>query len=222
VKVKSFGCSLIFGSELQDDGYGGPYATPSKFSWPALVAQHLGYYYECYARAGSGNLQITDRLLNNLNEPALYIIGWTFVNRFDYNPDDNHRWVTILPGESNTTSEFYYKNLHSQYRDKLTALMNIKLVIDTLQQHQQPYIMTYIDNLIFDRKKTNLAIQNLQNHVRESMTDFEGMNFTEFTDHYGYPIGSRASHPLEQAHRAAADVIISQLGVNKIQSARIN
>jgi hypothetical protein len=101
--------------------------------------------------------------------------------------------------------------------------MNIKLAVDSLQQHGYPYIMTYMDHLIFETEwHTSPAVQTMQDHIRDSMTDFEGMNFTEFTDYYGYPIGSRASHPLEQAHRAAADVIISQLGVNKIQSARID
>ena len=43
--VKSFGCSFIFGSELSDDGYGGPYATPSQLTWPAHLARHLGHGY---------------------------------------------------------------------------------------------------------------------------------------------------------------------------------
>ena len=67
MKLKSFGCSFIFGSELHDDGYGGPHATPSQHTWPALLAKDLGYDYQCYARPGSGNLRILNEVLNNTN-----------------------------------------------------------------------------------------------------------------------------------------------------------
>jgi hypothetical protein len=43
MNLKSFGCSFIFGSELSDDGRNGLYATGSRLTWPAHVAQHLGY-----------------------------------------------------------------------------------------------------------------------------------------------------------------------------------
>ena len=80
-----------------------------------------------------------------------------------------------------------------------------------------------MDHLLFETEwHTSPAVQAMQDYIRSSMTDFEGRNFTEFTDHHGFPIGSRDSHPLEAAHRAAADVIISQLGVDKIQSARVH
>ena len=65
--LKSFGCSFIFGSDLADDGRDGPYATPSQLTWPALLAQHLGRDYQCYARPGSGNLQILNTILNQID-----------------------------------------------------------------------------------------------------------------------------------------------------------
>ena len=107
MKLKSFGCSFIFGSELSDDGRNGGYATGSQLTWPALLAKHYGYDYRTYARPGSGNLQIADRVLDQIAnvEKAFYIIGWTWIDRFDYVSDsatewlrnDSQRWTTIMP-----------------------------------------------------------------------------------------------------------------------------
>ena len=147
MKLKSFGCSLIFGTDLHDDGHGTEFATPSKFSWPALVAKSLGYTYECYARPGSGNLQIWERLINALSadpEPALYVIGWTWIDRFDYIradsapwPGGGARWSTIMPVDVDTVAKYYYRDLHSEHRDKLTTLQSIKSSIDILQSKNQ-------------------------------------------------------------------------------------
>ena len=86
MKLKSFGCSFVFGTDLHDDGRDLPKITPSKHTWPALLAQHLGQAYECYARPGSGNLQIWENIANQITtqESALYVISWTWINRFDY------------------------------------------------------------------------------------------------------------------------------------------
>ena len=64
MKLKSFGCSFIYGTDLADDGRGFIAATPSRLTWPALLAQNLDYSYECYARPGCGNLRILEKILN--------------------------------------------------------------------------------------------------------------------------------------------------------------
>lgn len=217
MKLKSFGCSFIFGSELADDGRDGPYATPSQLTWPALYAKKLGHGYQCYARPGSGNLQIAERCLSQLacNEYALYVIGWTWIDRFDYTNPLNDQWKTIMPIDTDSAAQYYYKNLHSQYRDKLTTLINIKLVIDTLIQKDYPFIMTYMDDLIFETEwHCTPAIMDLQNYIRPHMTTFDQMSFLEWSRDQGYEI-SDSWHPLELAHSAAAKYM-SELGVYKI------
>ena len=72
--LKSFGCSFIYGSDLSDDGKGFPLASPSKLSWPSLLAQSLNYTYECYARPGSGNLRILEKVLNIRDIIKIYLI----------------------------------------------------------------------------------------------------------------------------------------------------
>jgi hypothetical protein len=213
--VKSFGCSFIFGTDLPDAGLGEPRARPSFLTWPALVAQHKSAGYRCYARPGSGNLQILERLMSQIacNEHALYIIGWSWIDRFDYTTQENDQWQTIMPIDTGATAKTYYKELHSQYRDKLTSLMCIKLAIDTLQQRGYPFIMTYMDDLIFEKPwHTTPALTDMQDYIRPHLTQFDNTNFLNWSKQKGFEI-SQTLHPLVPAHRAAADYILNTSGV---------
>jgi hypothetical protein len=234
MNLKSFGCSFIFGSELPDAGFGTVSATVSKLTWPSLLAQQLNQEYLCYARPGAGNLQIAERALCHLatNEPSLYVIGWTWIDRFDYfdvndlyekkptggTPQDEiwwndtraqyrQKWNTVMPVDETDISKFYYKNLHSEIRDKLTTLMSIKLVIDTLKQKGYPFIMTYMDDLMFDtRWHTTLAITDIQNYIRPYMTQFDNLNFLDWSKKNNFDIAP-GGHPLQQAHAVASKLI---------------
>jgi hypothetical protein len=220
MNLKSFGCSFIYGSELSDEIlYDRSKRQPprhSNLTWPAHLARHLNYDYLCYARPGSGNLQIAEQVLTHLatNEQALFIINWTFIDRFDYfdinNPTKffDNTWSTLMPIDETATAKTYYKNLHSEIRDKLTTLMSIKLVVDTLQQKNCPFVMTYMDDLIFDKQwHTTPAITDMQDYILPHMTTFDGLNLQQFAKKNGYPITS-IGHPLEQAHAAAGELMI--------------
>jgi hypothetical protein len=216
MKLKSFGCSFIYGTDLVDDGRGYFIPNPdgtftpraSQLTWPALLAQHLAYDYECYASPGSGNLQIADQVLNQIDNNTFYIISWSWIDRFDYTDSDTNKWQTIMPVDNNSTAQVYYRDIHSQFRDKLTTLMNIKIVIDTLKQHNCPFIMTYMDELIFETEwHTNRAIKDLQDYVCPHMTTFNGKTFLEWSRKNNYP-ESTHWHPLEVAHSAAKDYMI--------------
>jgi hypothetical protein len=210
--LKSFGCSFIFGTDLPDDGRGKQYATPSNLTWPALVARHLNHDYVCYARPGSGNLRILEQILTQANniEKSTYVVGWSWIDRFDYNDPVNDSWKTIMPPDETALAHTYYRDLHSQHRDKLSTLIYIKTAIDTLKQKNCQFIMTYIDDLIFETKwHITPAISDLQEYVRPHLTKFEDLNFLDFSRKYNFPISS-TMHPLEQAHQAAAQCIINQ------------
>jgi hypothetical protein len=225
--LKSFGCSFIFGTDLADDGRHLLIPTPSNHTWPAHLAQHLGYEYHCYARPGSGNLQIAERVLSHAIEPDcdLFVIGWTWIDRFDYtnsnirnNPIASkwNNWRTIMPIDSDEMAEMYYKGLHSEYRDKLCSLMYIKLVIDSLQQRKIPFLITYQDNLLFDQQWNHTpAVLDLQNQIKPYMIDFEGKTFLEWSRDKDFEISSNM-HPLEPAHSAAADYMIKIVDKQKI------
>ena len=222
MKLKSFGCSFIYGSDLADDGRGFPVASPSKLTWPSLLAQDLEYAYECYARPGCGNLRILDKILNQIHdtESSVFVIGWSWVDRFDYTtipaersgPSEyveNEVWKTVMPIDATDIADNYYRNLHSQYRDKLTNLIYIKTAIDILKQNNIPFIMTYIDSILFETKwQFTDGIKDLQNYVLPYMTTFDNRPFLEWAKIKDFKI-SETMHPLEEAHQAAFELIKS-------------
>jgi hypothetical protein len=214
MNLKSFGCSFIYGSDLSDTIPNSP--SPSSETWPALLARHLKREYKCHARPCSGNLRILESVLNLVptsTKNDLYVIGWTWIDRFDYYDGHwNHErpaWRTIMPIDEDNLSKTYYRDLHSEYRDKLTCLSYMKLVIDTLDQQNIPFVMTFMDELMFDRRwNVTPGLQLLQDQVQPRMTDFEGHNFLDWSREHGFA-ESPTWHPLEQAHRAAADYMIT-------------
>jgi phospholipase/lecithinase/hemolysin len=211
MNLKSFGCSFIFGNELADDGR---WAVASQLTWPAHVARELNRTYTCHARAGSGNLQIMEQVLERAaesNQQDLFVIGWTWIDRFDYyDAADTHRarpWYTIMPIDETEVARTYYRHLHSEYRDKLTNLIYIQIAIHTLQNKGIPFVMTYMDSLLFDQTwHATAAVKDLQAQVLPHMTTFEGNNFLEWSRQRNYPVSDRW-HPLEQAHEAAGKYI---------------
>jgi hypothetical protein len=144
------------------------------------------------------------------------VISWSWIDRFDHwgqinnfpNWINNNQWQTISPGDTTKIAKIYYRELHSEYRDKLTTLMLIRLVIDVFKQKGIPFVMTYMDDLLFDQRwHVTPAVIDLQEYVKPHMTTFEGQSFLEWSRSQGYP-ETAAWHPLEQAHSAAGDYII--------------
>ena len=238
--IKSFGCSFIFGSELSDESVNNhclksrgltwpaqlvkDYLKGSSLTWPAQLAKHYNYNYHTYARPGSGNLQILERIMSTLagaiNDDTICVVGWTWIDRFDYCLDTPEwpglPWATLMPIDVTETARVYYKNLHSELRDKLVNLLYIKQAIDLLKEKQIPFVMTYMDHLLFDtRWNTTPAITELQNYVKPYMTTFDGLNFQEFSKKNKFPI-SEIGHPLEQAHQSAAEYMIKAFDTKNI------
>jgi hypothetical protein len=217
--LKSFGCSFIFGTDLPDAvAITGQTVVPSQQTWPALLAKNLNYQYECFARPGAGNLQIAEQVLSHApnSMDSVFVINWSWIDRFDHwgrigkhpNWTNGNDWQTILPTDTTRTAEIYCQNLHSEYRDKLTSLMSIKLVIDTLKQKNVQFLMTGMDELLFDQQwHTTPAVVDLQEYVRPYIFSFEGQTFLDWSRANGYPI-STTLHPLEAAHCAAGEYMI--------------
>ena len=221
MNLKSFGCSFIYGTDLADDGRGYLVASPSQLTWPSLLAKDLNYNYECYARPGAGNLRILEKILNqvSISEHDVFVVGWTWIDRFDYTAKPtgptpqserigNEVWKTVMPIDTDSKALNYYRDLHSQYRDKFTNLVYIKTAIDILKQKNIPFIMTYMDNLLFETYTQTPSVKELQDYILPYMTTFNGQTFLEYSKENGFPI-SETLHPLEPAHQAAFKLIKS-------------
>lgn len=216
--LKSFGCSFIFGTDLADSTTEPLPPKPSHNTWPALLAKDLGLSYQCHAHGGSGNLAIMDRVLKHIraDRPDFFVINWTYIDRFDYSdpnggPTLTNDWLCLRPGSNNNLDGMYFRDLHSEYRDKLTSLTYIQTTITALQTAGCPFLMTFMDALMFDQRfHINPGIEYLQDLVRPHLHTFEGRDFLEWSRNKGHPI-SPTNHPLESAHLAAADYLRSMV-----------
>jgi len=93
----------------------------------------------------------------------------------------------------------------------LTTLLQIRNAIDVLNQYQIPFIMTYMDDLIFESEwHATSAVIGLQEYIRPYMTTFEGNTFLDWARTKNYEI-SPTLHPLETAHAAAAEFMLKQI-----------
>jgi hypothetical protein len=211
MKLKSFGCSFVYGCDLDDAATNGLGASP--LSWPALLAQRLGLTYECHAFPGIGNLQILQRLLQQLQdpEPAVHVVSWTWIDRFDYQAHGGSDWNTIRPTCEHATAQHYYRNLHSQYRDQLATLTYMTTALTVLQKTPWPWVFVCMDDLVLENCYPNQrSLRPLQNLVRPTLTDFDGTNFLQWSRQQEFAISAQL-HPLQQAHQAAADLIYKKL-----------
>jgi len=225
MKLKSFGCSFVFGTDLGDEiSRLDELAQASKKTWPAILARHLGYEYLCDAQAGSGNLQILEKTLKAavLAEPDdLFVIVWSWIDRFDYVDkitENNPRkeWKTIRPTNDDNISCVYYQHMHSEYQDKLNTLIYVKTAIDFLTQNRINFLMTYMDELMFDQQyHATTMIKHLQQCVKPYMVNFEGLTFLDWSRQRGFEI-SPGLHPLSTAHQAAADYMLKVFDTQKI------
>jgi hypothetical protein len=198
MKIKAFGCSFIWGSELSDEI---PQRRFSDLTWPAVLAKKLELHYECFARPGVGNLYIADQVISqaiNTVEPALFVINWTYIDRFDYVAHDS--WDSILPGDQTDLGKFYYSNLHSEFRDKLTNLLQIYSVVNLLKSKNISFIMTSIDPIMLDQTwHVTPAVIELQRFINENLTKFDQTDFLTWAKDKGHTL-SAMGHLLDLGH----------------------
>ena len=214
MKLKSFGCSFFYGSDLPDqiDYYDQPPTGHSNRTWPALIAEKTGLEYECYAVPGIGNFKILCDIVSqaSLDDPAIFLINWTWIDRFDF-VNNKEEWSTIRPCNDSPLSDIYYRNFHSQIKDMITSVYTINTAIDFLNERKIPFLMTYMDYNILEVVNPNWHdpkyLSVIQNKIKKSLVDFQGKNFLDWSESQGFEI-SEHLHPLVDAHSSAADYLM--------------
>jgi hypothetical protein len=190
------GDSFLYGSDL---------SSPDQ-TWPCVVAQQLELEYQCRARPGVGNAQILQQILSaqaEFGQQAVYIINWTWIDRFDYVNVQDNTWHTTRPVLDDPERDpVYYRYFHSELADKFHNLVYINTAINTLKHHDS--IMTYMDYLLLDQRwHAPDYIQILQQQIGPCLENFNKLNFLDWSREQQFPISDRW-HPLEHAHQAAA------------------
>jgi hypothetical protein len=216
MKIKSFGCSFIYGSDLPDQvDHDRPPFAHSNLTWPALIAQKLGFEYECTACPGVGNLKILCDVISqaSLDDPAVFLINWTWIDRFDF-VNDQEQWSTLRPSEDNDVSNIYYKHLQSQLKDIITSVYAVNTAIDFMREQKINFVMTYMDHNMVEPINPNWHdpkyVAVIQNKMKNFLVDFDGNNFLDWSRNQGFAI-SETWHPLARAHQAAADLMMPRI-----------
>jgi hypothetical protein len=203
MKIVSCGDSFFYGSDLQD----------LNKTWPAVIAERLDHDYVCYAAPGVGNSQILQQIIqayHDHGDTAIYLVNWTWIDRFDYVSIEDEKWHTVRPGLDNPQlDEFYYRNFHSELADKFHSLVYVSQAQEILKNSR--YIMTYMDHLLLDQRwHAPDYVTYLQCQVQNNLKNFDGKNFLDWSRANGYAISKRW-HPLEQAHAHAAEYWLSRI-----------
>ena len=215
MKIQSFGCSFLAGSDLESPEH----------TWPAVIARELGISHENRSHGATGNFRICNGVLRHCRsgQSSIVLINWTYIDRFDYadSESDNLSWKCLLPSDRSCVAESYYKYLNSHFVDKWKSLSYVKLAIDHLNDNGIPFVMTYMDHLLTETQyHTNPAIESFQKQVLGSLKLFDGKNFLEWSQEKKFKISRPGNHPLEAAHAAAAEFWLSTVSdlINRINS----
>jgi hypothetical protein len=212
LKLKSFGDSFIYGTDLADAA-----TQASSHTWPAQVAQHFGWQYHCAAVGGIGNARIFNSLVYELIKPDykdyIYVIQWTWRDRFDYADPHTWQWQTIRPTSNNSAADFYYRNLHSDFNDIWFSLEHIFAATQLLKQLNCRFIMTGVDSSIIKQpidqmRQDNKTLDLLREQVLPYFNWFDSQGFLEWSRKNNYQ-ESELWHPLEAAHAAAAEYAVN-------------
>jgi len=134
------GCSHAAGTEIFPD----PVDTKNH-SYPAIIAQHLGYTVNNQGIAGGSNdamFRIFEEQRLTLNENDIVIACWSGYTRTEIWNDATNRWQAIAPGKSDVYPEEYLKYqeqwivYHTDYRiGRLNKIKNI-LALNCLANQQ--------------------------------------------------------------------------------------
>jgi len=210
MKLKSFGCSFVYGSDLSDHSDAeGPPGGYSKKTWPSLLANKLNLEYECYAEPGIGNFKILSSIISqgNLNDDSLFLINWTWIDRYDF-VNEKEQWVTLMPGDRSDIANAYYRYFYSQIKDMMTSIYAINTAIDFLSERKTPFVMTYMDYTMLEPVDPNWHdpryLSVMQKKISKHLSDFQGKNFLDWSKSQNFKISDHW-HPLEDAHISAAD-----------------
>jgi hypothetical protein len=197
-KIKSFGCSFLDGSDLENPN----------LTWPARIAKTLGMPHENYAEGGSGNLRILNQILLYATVDDFCFVNWTYTDRFCYRNWQDEKYKTLMPAGKDELSLTYYKHLYGQYHSTFISLMAIKTAVDFFRQNKIPFIITYMDHNLTAPVDLNwchpFPTTWLQNLITPFLYTWRGRNFLEWARINDFQI-SEHNHPLDQAHEQAAN-----------------
>jgi hypothetical protein len=202
MRLLAVGDSFTFGEELSDvtDNI-----TSSKFAWPELLANQLGWKVTNLAKPAGGNSRMIRNVVTEIDNHEVFIIAWSHWGRIEF--ADTIGTFDIWPGCSALSHEQYSPHRKTAI-DYITRyhnddylirqyLLNVELLETFLKYHKKKYIML---SAFGGPIKTNKTFTNYLGWPNESMMEWT----------YGVSQGP-AGHFLEDGHRIVADKIYEHI-----------
>ena len=220
------GDSFIWGSELADCRhcrYG--YSGYSKQTFSALLAHQANMQYACAAYPGNANNAISRMaidMLNNIQEDKFLLVEWTYPQRYEFRINDE--WVSVNSWHTAAKefSESYFKHAgDSEYFELYAVLKEIVFLQHYCQVNNIPYMFMTADNHFYEHenyaRRQDAGLNNLYNQIDwdkwflfkpgiEENETRAPRGFYQWAIENKYIVGPQG-HPLEEAHRAAAELI---------------
>ncbi len=135
-RLLAFGCSLTYGTGLDDCWYkNAGDLNSSKLAWPSFLGKELSRKVCNFGICGGSNKHIWYTILNTkIKKSDLVITLWTTPDRYCFLKEDK-TVQRLLPsdlnrrvGSNRRITEFYYKNLHSDYDSQIDTVCRINYI----------------------------------------------------------------------------------------------
>jgi hypothetical protein len=201
---------------LHDEGLVSNWKPYSRKTWPILLANHLNLPHLNISRPGYSNQAIARRVLksfrNHIDADTLVILGWTWINRWDFYDVHKNEWTVLRPSGSDNKefNDIYFKYMQSELWDKWESLKCISLIHGILKQHNVRFIATCIDPLLLNKvHHSEEYIDILQDEMSADLTWFDNKGFYDWSKENNFQISNEGGHPLEEAHQSAFEYVKS-------------
>lgn len=243
------GDSFVWGSELSDCTHCGPNGHSKNTYSAKLAGNNL---YECIAFPGYGNdaiaRSVIDYCQSNKNKKLGLIVSWTFPGRYEFrfnsgwqsinswsigkgyddgdelNQHVKHEKQKAIILGTHQFAEAYYKHL-GEYWEIYATLKEIVYLQNYLKVNNIPYLFTCADANFLD----SYTVKSTDQSIAALLTQIDFNSWFFFPEHKGfyswaldnkYSVGD--THPLEQAHADAYELIKDKFNELVLQSNQSN
>ncbi len=202
-RLVTFGCSFVYGHALPDchippDDHG---PNPSKYAWPQLLAEKLGYECLNLSIPGSGNLQILMEVLKTkFDKDDLVILAFSYFLRFNmYQIVDMNGTGNLVKQETVIHKKLILEsigNKHSDeknYWDNWLSIHHCEKFLESMNIKNMSYLG--IPYGAQEHKPDLLQLSNFKNDLRLIIKD------KALDD----------KHPGLESHRLQAELIYSKI-----------
>lgn len=218
------GDSFIWGSELKDSPHGGPNGY-SHNTFSALLASRHNMDYVCAAYPGNSNNAISRMSINALNEISdtkFLLVQWTYPQRAEFRFDNKweniNSWHTV---QKDFSQQYFNYVGNNEYYEIYSTLKEIVFLQNYCLVNKIPYMFLTADNHFYYHENYNrnndASVNNLYNQIdwnrwyffpkgEKSNETKSPRGFYQWAIENKYVVGPQ-QHPLEHAHRDAADMM---------------